>query len=311
MPPIVADGQTSAARAAAINAVTEALLDANASGLAATISLDRYGGAAAANDLEWMSLQGGTLLYHKQEMAKALLVAAERMDALCQLAIAEGTTSIPVTADEFRAYQLELAATGFSAQEIADAKQVGLSDAQNEANKQELLATKPEDAAGDLLVKLEAWATAYRALGNAILFPPLPSFSVSGGGGGLAQTVAADANATPDNLARVFTTVGEFQLGNPLSTTATIDLVIRRVDLPADWLITTTPVSVTLAAGEQTTVTVNIIPGGAALQGVTPRVAIEGYAGNELLGGVVMDVIVPRYAPFDGKLRVYLPLVAR
>lgn len=311
LPPIVADGQISPARAAAINAVTEALLDANASGLAATISLDRYGGAAAAYDLQWTSLQSGALLYHKQEMAKALLVAADRIDALRALAISEGTTSIPITADEVRAYQQELAANGFSAQEIADAKLAGLSDAQIEANKQQILTTKPEDAAGDLLVNLEAWATAYRNLGNAILFPPMPSFSVSGGGGGLTQATAASADATPDNLARVFTTVGEFQLGNPLSTTATIDLVVRRVDLPSDWFISTVPVSVTLAPGEQTTVKVNIIPGGAAIQGATTRVAVEGYAGNELLGGVVMDVLVPTYAPFDGKLRVYLPLVAR
>jgi hypothetical protein len=41
-----------------------------------------------------------------------------------------------------------------------------------------------------------------------------------------------------------------------------------------------------------------------------PRVAIEGYAGSTLLGGVVLDVLVPNYVPF-GMRTVYLPLIKR
>lgn len=33
-------------------------------------------------------------------------------------------------------------------------------------------------------------------------------------------------------------------------------------------------------------------------QGIKPRVAIEGYVGTELLGGVAMDVMVPTAVPF-------------
>ncbi len=65
---------------------------------------------------------------------------------------------------------------------------------------------------------------------------------------------------------------------------------------------------VTLARGEVTTVTVNILTGSPVPQGSVPRVAVEGDAGTQLLGGVVLDVIVPNYTPFLGQ-RVYLPLV--
>jgi hypothetical protein len=37
---------------------------------------------------------------------------------------------------------------------------------------------------------------------------------------------------------------------------------------------------------------------------------VEGYAGSQLLGGVVMDVIVPEYMLF-APWHVYLPLVLR
>ena len=66
---------------------------------------------------------------------------------------------------------------------------------------------------------------------------------------------------------------------------------------------------VTLAPGQQTTVTVTVIAGSPVPQGSIPRVAVEGYAGSQLLGGVVIDIMVPNYAPFDGKLHLFLPLI--
>jgi hypothetical protein len=47
------------------------------------------------------------------------------------------------------------------------------------------------------------------------------------------------------------------------------------------------------------------------VQGAQPRVAIEGYISDTLIGGVVLDVMIPEAAFFDGKLRIYLPLVVR
>ena len=82
---------------------------------------------------------------------------------------------------------------------------------------------------------------------------------------------------------------------------------VRRVDLPSDWMVATTPVSVTLPAGGQTTVNISIEPGAATVQNTRPRVAVEAYANNQLLGGVVLDVAVPQAIQFDGTLRVYLP----
>jgi hypothetical protein len=305
LPPDQPGGEISAARAAAINAVTEAFDAMNSNGLAAAITLDRYGGAAAANNLEWSSLQAASLIYYKEEMGQALLTAAQRLDELLQVVISEGDTSVMVTADEIRAYQDRLRTSGYTAEEISDAKTAGLTDADIEASRQDAIAADPEETAGDLIVMLTELANEYRNLGNTLLNPP--NFTLSlGGSGGL---TAAQAGGEPDNLARIFSAVNTIQVGNPLGETATVELEVRRVDLPSDWMVTVSPISVTLAPGEQVSATVTIIPGASAVQGSTQRVAIEGYAGNQLLGGVVMDVLVPKYMEFDGNLDVFLPLV--
>jgi hypothetical protein len=56
---------------------------------------------------------------------------------------------------------------------------------------------------------------------------------------------------------------------------------------------------------------VSILPGAPAPQGITPGVAVEAYVNGQLLGGVAVNIVVPRYMPFDGKLHVYLPVIER
>jgi hypothetical protein len=116
-------------------------------------------------------------------------------------------------------------------------------------------------------------------------------------------------NTTGNTLAQIQDTSTTFQVGNPLTQTTAIDLRARRIDLPADWAVNVSPAQVTLAPGQQTTVTVSILTGSPAPQGSVPRVAVEGYAGSQLLGGVAVDVVVPNYVP--GFLRVYLPLTRK
>ena len=82
-----------------------------------------------------------------------------------------------------------------------------------------------------------------------------------------------------------------------------------RIDLPADWTVSVSPAQVSLAPGEQITTTVTVLTGSLVPQGAIPRVSVEGYAGDQLLSGVVFDIVVPQYVLFDGKLHVYLPML--
>ena len=163
----------SPARAAAINAVTDALTEALANGDAAVISLDRFGGAAEANDLTWASQQTAALLHYKQQMGAALITASLAIDNLVQVAATEGVTSEIVTADEIYAYQQQLATTGFSPQAIADYHAVGLSDDEIEQIRQEFLALNPAEAQFESIAGLRDWAEIYRTLGMNLLHPPV------------------------------------------------------------------------------------------------------------------------------------------
>jgi hypothetical protein len=115
---------------------------------------------------------------------------------------------------------------------------------------------------------------------------------------------------TGNTLAQINNIVTTIPLSNSLAQTSTlVSVVARRIDLPADWAVTVSPAQVTLGPGQQTTVTVNILTGSPAPQGSVPRVAVEGYANSQLLGGVVVDVIVPDYMPYF--LHAYLPLIRK
>lgn len=297
----------SPARAAAINAASAALADAAAYGTAAALALDRYAGASEAEELTWAAQQASARLYYEQEMGYALLVYADRLEDFIQVLIDESETGLDVTRQDVVSYQQSLAADGFTAQEIADYRLAGLTDAQIEAYLQEIIAADPDDLAGNILDFYTEEADISRELGAALLQSSSysPGLSVGGSPGLRAPTASGNAMAQIDN------TVVTLQVGNPLTQTAVIDLQARRIELPADWMVSVSPAQVTLAPGEQTTATVTVLTGSLVQQGAQPQVAVEGYAGDLLLGGVVVEIVVPQYVIFDGNARLYLPLMKK
>ncbi|MGB4975382.1 MAG: hypothetical protein WBR35_01460 [Anaerolineae bacterium] len=302
--PLVPGPNLPTARTEALNRLMAASLNGTNYLFAAAVSFDRYAGAGEANDLRWASLQANAYLYYLDLAAHALIESGDAFDALIQEIQAEEITSVYVTANDYLAYQQRLASQGFTLEEIEAAHLVGFNDEAIEAIRQRRLATNPNSVAGDVLQGWAELATALRNTGASILAPPAFGYEVSGGGG----EKASDEEPN-HSLVRLFETKSTFQVGNPLTQTATVDLRLRPLDLPSDWMVTISPDSVTLAPGEQITATVSVIPGTAVVQGAVPRVAAEGYVGNELIGGVVVDIVAPSYRFFDGGWRAYLPLV--
>ena len=305
-PPVQPDASVSITRAAAMNAVSTALADVNAYGTAATVALDRYGGASEANNLEWAAQQANARIFYQEKMGEALLVYASELESFVQVLTNEGETEITNTVDDVISYQQRLIATGFTAQEIADAHLVGLTDADIEEFRQGVIAANPSDIAGNLLDIYLGEAAISQELGRSLIDPSAyaPGLSISGSAG------LRPAVTISNTLAQINNLVETLQLGNPLTQTALIDLRARRIDLPADWMVSVSPAQVNLALGAQTTVTITIAPGSLVPQNSIPRVAVEGYAGSQLLGGVAIDIVVPKYVPF-APYHAYLPLVRR
>ena len=231
------------------------------------------------------------------------------MEAFAQVLVDEGDANLSASAAEVIAYQQQLLNQGFSAEEIAQGKAFGLTDAEIESFRQSLIHLDPYESAGSLLDRYLEKAAVSRAAGQALLtrYTFQPSISVGGSPGLLAAAYAAAGNT----LAQLNNSVATLQLANPLGQTALVDLRTRRIDLPADWMVSVSPAQANLAPGEQVSVTISVLTGSPAPQDSIPRLAVEAYAGGQLLGGLVMDVVVPRYVPFDGLRHVYLPQVMR
>ncbi|MEP7359342.1 MAG: hypothetical protein ABI847_18970, partial [Anaerolineales bacterium] len=283
------------------------LADIEAYGTAATVALDRYGGASDAGNIQWASEQANSQILFEQQFGTALVTYADQMDAFVQLLHTEGVTQSLVSVSEVISYQLRLAGPGFTPQEIADAQALGWTNEEIEDYRQSIIAADPATVAGDLLTKYTEAAAISRELGNVLLHPQNfnPGFSITGSPG-LAPQGGGD-----NSMVQLFNSTATFQLSNPLTQTAQIDLRPRRIDLPGDWTIDVSPAQVTLDPGEIVTVTVGVLTGSPAPQGIRPRLAVEGYAGSQLLGGMVFDIVIPRYDPLAGVYHLALPLTRR
>ena len=294
----------SAAQATAINTLLDVLTDAIALGRAILISEDRYAGAVEVGDLTWMSQQTAAILYYRQQLGAAYVRVADA--AAAWLAIYPGNI-VPTYTDVIAA-QTRLATTGFTTEEIARYQALGATAAEIEALRQAYITAVPADKVITMRQELADIAAGYRELGSLLINPP-PTFSQQVGGG--LSAVGMAAAPTDANLAAIYDVERIIQVGNPLTTTATIDLSVRRLGMPADWAVTISPTTLpNLAPGQSQPVTVRISPASTAVQGTTARVAVEGFAGTQLLGGVEFKVAIPSYVPFRQK-RVYLPMIRR
>lgn len=304
-PAVQPDVNISPARAAALNAVSAALADVNAYGSAAALALDRFAGAAAVPNLIWSAQQANARLYYEQLMGAALLVYADNLEAFRQVLIDEGETELLISVSDVISYQQSLATLGFTAEEIANARLLGLTDADIEEYRLGIIAADPNQLAGNVLDFYASEAAISRELGYALVsqYNFLPGASVGGSAGFLPSLAGGNT------LAQIHSTTTTVQVGNPLTQTHLIDLSARRIDLPADWTVSVWPAQVSLAPGEQTTVTVTVVAGSLLPQNSVPRVAVEAYIDSQLLGGVAVDVVVPRSVPFDGRHHLYLPMV--
>jgi hypothetical protein len=304
LPPAAPPVGVSPALAAATENVRQAMADVVYYGRGATTSLDRYGGASDAKDMHWASEQSNSMLYYNVQMGTALITASQAISGFYQVLVAENISDVEITVSDVISYQNRLSTQGFTADELAGYQSIGLSAEEIESIRQRYIDADPEQVAGSPRAKLLNLADRLNNLAQRLLHPEVfaPSIHV-GGGAGHRLEMASSGNT----MAQINETKTTIQLGNPLTQTATIDVRVRPVDLPADWMVSVSPAQVTLLPGEQISMTVSIVPGSPTPQGITPRVAIEGYVNGQLLGGVAVDVVVPGYILFDGKLHVYLP----
>ncbi|MCK6546115.1 MYXO-CTERM sorting domain-containing protein [Myxococcota bacterium] len=272
-------------RADAFNLWLRTFSDAVADARAMQLAAERSHAASAAGSVEWASQQAAAVYFYKARAASGFFAAADATDALLAVMRDEGMTSYYISGDDWRAWLDELAANGYSAIEREAARQHGFDDAEIDTVKAELLARDPETLAGDAIAKLAEVGVVFRHLGEALAGPS----AIQG------PPTSAGLSVSAGYLARVYETSSEITVGNPKATTETIDLRVRPIDLPPGWSVTLVPSSLELAPGATAPVKIFVRPDSPVLQGTTVRFAVEGFIGTELIGGVVEDLLIPRF----------------
>jgi hypothetical protein len=280
----------------AVVALGQALVAYNAAADAAIVSYDRYGGASAAQDLHWASVQMSSLIHYRKQAGLEATKVADAIAGLQDVLAAESADAT-LTVEDATSYLARLQSDGFNAEELASLHEVGLSDESIAALLAERIATSPEELAGSLSDRLADAEEAMRELGPYLgAEVNFPDGSATAPTSALFGDVAQAADAS--KLARVYDVAATLKVGNPLDHPVTVELRLRPISLPAGWPATVSPTTVQLAPGEEVTATVVISPSGPTAQGTIARVAVEGFAEDTLLGGVVVGLLVPEAVPF-------------
>jgi hypothetical protein len=247
--------------------------------------------------MAWMAQQSAAAGYYLQQAGWAYVRAADALEKWLSVY----PTDVYYTPADMAAAQQRLAASGFDATEVSDLKAVGLTDERIEALRQSMLTSDPGTMAFSTRALLSERIVIFRELAG-VLIQWQPS-QVPG------ATMAVSSDTF--NLAMVGEAVDTIEVGNPRSSAAVIDLRVRRLGMPADWVVSVTPDQLTLNPGEHRTVTVRISPTMPVAQNTVGRAAVEAYVGTELLGGVQLEVPITYYVTPSDRLNVYLPQLRR
>jgi parallel beta-helix repeat protein len=293
--PITAQGDLTAAQAAALNSASQAVAELRAINPAVQLTMDRLGGAMEAGNLSAAANQRATLGSLALRAAQAYDQYATALDALVA-ASNPALFDIRFDPEALRARRARLISTGFNAAEVANLQRFSLSAAEIEALRQQTIERlSGATTGGTLFANMRANAAVARDFARFLR----SQYTTT-------RLNQAEAPATLNGLALEL----PFVVGNPKASTATVDLRVVPINLPVNWTYTIEPASVELNPGETMTATLIMHPNGPVIEQTEIRLAIEGYIGSEQIGGIDVRRIAPR-ALSAPVWPVYLPLTRR
>ena len=168
LPTVVAEAQRTAAMATALTDSRMRWRGQTRTGEAGD-DYDRYGGATAASSMEWASAQITALNDHNKSKRRPLpFIAADALMAIMRHGLRRVSSTKSSPRDQFRAYQATLRASGFTNEEIAEYRALGLSDVEIEAIRQGYLETDPDAGNVSYLQNIEELAASFRELAGVI-----------------------------------------------------------------------------------------------------------------------------------------------
>jgi hypothetical protein len=257
-------------------------------------SFGRSAAAEQAGDREWVAKHRTAARKYASLAADALTVEATE-DEKHAAELQNQSFAVRRSPERAAAFLDELKRNGLSAGHRRLALAGGYSEAELDAYLKDLLDEQPDKLGLSMVEFLTNIARSRRALAAQ-----LEEFAKTG--------AAADSGPK----AQIFT------LANPHDDKRTVDLYIHRASMPPNWKVSLVSAAdpkadtsaprpqeieagrhyrVTLPAKGQIKVASVVVPVGVVAENTTARWAVEGWIGNELLGGIVHEMHVPAMLP--------------
>jgi hypothetical protein len=171
--PVRAEGGVTRARAEAINALLAASVDLTAKIRAARFSVERYSGAMQAGDEEWARRQLENAIRFERESGLAMMVVADRLEALTRLAQSERVLDILITPQMIDSYRESIRAQGFTPEELEACRALNLTPEEIEEMKNEILSDRELEGPASLYESARELAVALRDFARLLAALPV------------------------------------------------------------------------------------------------------------------------------------------
>jgi len=171
--PVRAEGGVTRARAEAINALLAASVDLTAKIRAARFSVERYSGAMQAGDEEWARRQLENAIRYERESGLAMMVVADRLEALTRLAQSERVLDILITPQMIDSYRDSIRVQGFTPEELEACRALNLTPEEIEEMKNEILSDRELEGPASLYESARELAVALRDFARLLAALPV------------------------------------------------------------------------------------------------------------------------------------------
>ena len=264
---------------------------------AARASLERYQGAEAAGDREWMARQFTAKRLYLNHAAEAFRRDADAMQRDAEQLPADEAKRLAEMEKQREEFLVRMRRGEHLTQaEIEGLRKAGFSEEEAKVAIGRLLALKELPKMKTLRTILLEAVGFYRQMAKVL-------DSV-----GSAPATIGEPDMPGRSLSETYL------VGNPHDREETVDLVIRRVSIPSEWKLSIEDAErrsakkpqkrvqeveagrhyrVQLPAQGQLTVASVVVPVGVIGENITARWAVEGKIGDELIGGMVHVMHVP------------------
>jgi len=171
--PIQAGSGVTKARAEAVNAYLAAAVDPTAKMRAARFSVERYSGAMMAGDEEWAGRQLENAIRYERESGLAMLVVADRLEALVKVCTSEKVPDAQLTPQLIDSYLNSVRREGFSPEELEACRALNLTPEEIEEMKAGMLGGEPLEGPSSLYKSSLEMARALREFARLLLALPV------------------------------------------------------------------------------------------------------------------------------------------